>query len=92
MVSSVRMVSLVRIVHKLDHSCVRVTKGRLYDSRVRDHVVVHLGLNVSSSAHNRGCVVDGGNAMAAILVVLLLLLKVGKYTSFSVSSGIAHER
>ena len=27
---------------------------------------VHLGLNVSSSAHNCGCVVDGGNAMALI--------------------------
>ena len=51
---------------KLGHSCVRVTKGRLYDSRVRDHATVHLGLNVSSSAHNCGCVVDGGNAMAAI--------------------------
>ena len=31
-----------------------------------DHAVVHLGLNISSSAHNCGCVVDGGNAMAAI--------------------------
>ena len=51
---------------KLDHSCVRVTKSRLYDSRVRYHVIVHLGLNVSSSAHNCGCVVDGGNAMAVI--------------------------
>ena len=51
---------------KLGHSCVRVTKGRLYDSRVRDHVIAHLGLNVSSSAHNCGCVVDGGNPMAAI--------------------------
>ena len=51
---------------KLGHSCVRVTKGRFYDSQVRDHVIVHLGLNVSSSAHNCGCVVDGGNAMAAI--------------------------
>ena len=51
---------------KLGHSCVRVTKGRLYESWVRDHVVVHLGLNVSSSAHDCGCVVDGGNAMAAI--------------------------
>ena len=51
---------------KLGHSCVRVTKGRLYDSRVRDHVIVHLGLNVSSSAHNCGCVVNGGNTMAAI--------------------------
>ena len=43
-----------------------MTKGRLYDSRLRDHVIVHLGLNVSSSGHNCGCVVDGGNAMAAI--------------------------
>ena len=48
---------------KLGHSCVRVTKGRLYDSQV---VIVHLGLNVSSSAHNCGCVVDGSNAMIAI--------------------------
>ena len=30
------------------------------------NVIVHLGLNVSSSAHNCGCVVDGGNATAAI--------------------------
>ena len=51
---------------KLGHSCVRVTKGRFYDSRVRDHVIVHLGLNVSSFAHNCGCVVDGSNTMAAI--------------------------
>ena len=38
-------------------------KSRLYDFRVRDHVVVHLqvGLNVNSSAHNCGCMVDGGN-------------------------------
>ena len=41
---------------KLGHSCVRVTKGRLFDSRVRDHVIVH----ISSSTHNCGCVVDGG--------------------------------
>ena len=51
---------------KLGHSCVRVTKGRLYDSRVRDHIILHLSLNVSSSAHNCWCMVDGGNAMAAI--------------------------
>ena len=51
---------------KLGHSCTNVTKGKLYDSRVRDHVIVHLGLNVSSSAHNCGCAVDGSNAMAAI--------------------------
>ena len=71
MVSSVRMVSLVRMVSfgqngKLGHSCTNVTKGKLYGSRDSDHVIVHLGLNVSSSAHNCGCVVDGGNAMAAI--------------------------
>ena len=28
---------------KLGHSCVRVTKSRLYDSQVRDHVIMHLG-------------------------------------------------
>ena len=47
------MVSSVRTV--LGHSCVRVMKSRLYESRVRDHVVVHLGLNVSSSANNCAC-------------------------------------
>ena len=57
---------------KLGHSCVRVTKGRLYDSRVRDHVIVHLGLNVSSSSHNCGCMVNGDNTMAAIEYLLLL--------------------
>ena len=51
---------------KLGHLCVRMTKGRLYDSRVRDRVIVHLGLNVSNSARNCGCMVDDGNAMAAI--------------------------
>ena len=40
--------------------------GRLYDSRVRNHVIVQLGLNVSSSDNNCGYVVDGGNAMTAI--------------------------
>ena len=51
---------------KLGHSCTNVTKGKLYSSRVRDHVIVHLGLNVSSSAHNCGGMVNGGNTMAAI--------------------------
>ena len=62
------MVSSVRMVRngKLGHSCVRVTKGRHYDSQVRDHVIVHLGLNLSSFDRNCGCMVDGGNAMAAI--------------------------
>ena len=31
---------------------VRVTKCRLFDSQVRDHVIMYLGLNVRSSAHN----------------------------------------
>ena len=51
---------------KLGHSCTNVTKGKLYGSQDSDHAIVHLGLNVSSSAHNCGCVVDGGNDMAAI--------------------------
>ena len=34
-------------------------------------LIVYLGLNVSNSAHNCGCVVDGGNAMAVILLLLL---------------------
>ena len=44
------IISSVRI--KLGHSCARVTKGKFSESRVKDHVVVNLGLNVSSSAHN----------------------------------------
>ena len=51
---------------KLGHSCTNETKGKLYGSRDSDHAIVHLGLNLSSSAHNCGCVVNGGNAMAAI--------------------------
>ena len=35
---------------------------------------VHLGPNVSSSAHDRGCVVNGSGAKVAIRVLLLLLL------------------
>ena len=34
---------------------------------------MHLGPNVSSSAHDRGCVVNGSGAMAAIGVLLLTL-------------------
>ena len=51
---------------KLGHSCTNETKGKLYGSQDSDHVIVHLGLNVSSSTYYCGCVVDGGNAMAAI--------------------------
>ena len=32
----------------------------------RDHLIVHLSLNVSSSANNCGYVVDGSEAMVAI--------------------------
>ena len=38
-------------------------------SWVRKHFV-HLGINVSSSAHYCGCTVDNGNAVAANLVLL----------------------
>ena len=51
---------------KLGNSCTNVTKGKLYGFRDSDRAIVHLGLNVSSFAHNCVCVVDGGNAMAAI--------------------------
>ena len=54
---------------KLGHSCTNVTKAKPYDSQVSYHAIVHLGLNVSSSAHNCGCLVDGSKAMAAILVL-----------------------
>ena len=33
-------------------------------------IVVHLGLKVSTSVHNCGHVVNGGNTMAALLVLL----------------------
>ena len=35
--------------NKLGNSYVRVTKSRFCESCVRDHVIVHLGLNVSNS-------------------------------------------
>ena len=51
---------------KLGHSCTNVTKGWLTAARDSNHAIVHSGLNLSSYAHNCGCVVDSGNAMAAI--------------------------
>ena len=53
-------------VSYLVHSRVRVTESRLYDSLVRDHAIVHLGLDVSSSARNCGCVFNVGSTMAAV--------------------------
>ena len=58
MVSSVRMASLVRmesLVRMVSQNGMSGQKGK-----------VHLGPNVSSSAHDRGCVVNGSGAMAAI--------------------------
>ena len=67
-----RMVRGVCRMGKIGHSCVRVTKGRLYESRVRDHVIVHLCLNVSISAHNFGCVVYS-NAMATMSIIIIII-------------------
>ena len=47
---------------KLGHSCTKGRKGKFYNSRVSDLATVHLGLNVSSYAHNCGCVVEGSGA------------------------------
>ena len=61
---------------KLGHSCTNVTKGKLYGSRVSDHAIVHLGLNVSSSAHNCGCMVDGSDL--SIIIIIIIIMKEGK--------------
>ena len=53
---------------KFDHSCTNVTKGKLYGLRDSDHAIVHSDLNVNSSAHNCGCVVNGGIVHQAINV------------------------
>ena len=47
------------------HSCNEVMKSRLHGSRVNDHVIVHLDLNVSSYTNNCGCFVDVSNVMTA---------------------------
>ena len=62
MVNSVRVVSLVKFGQNGEFSQNGI-------SGQRDKV--HLGANVSSSAHDRGCVVNGSSAMAAICVLLL---------------------
>ena len=35
---------------------------------------VHLGPNVSSSAHYRGCVVNGSGAMAGIIIIIIIII------------------
>ena len=62
-------------------------KGGLYDSRVRDHVIVHLGLNVKSSAHNCGCVVDCGNAIERAIILVLYLLML--YSIMGISTALS---
>ena len=69
---------------KLGHSCTKGRKDKLYNSRVSDLATVHLGLNVSSYAHNCGCVFEGSGAVAAISV-LLLLLTLGAHACFPYS-------
>ena len=65
MVSLVRMVSLARMV-----SCQngRFSQNGKYaqNGMSGQKGKVHLGPNVSSSAHYRGCMVNGSSAMAAI--------------------------
>ena len=60
-VSPVRMVSLVRIVCKFSQND-KFGQNGMAGQKGK----VHLGPNVSSSAHYRGCVVNGSGAMAAI--------------------------
>ena len=55
MVSSVRMVAKFGQNGKFSQNGISGQKGK-----------VHLGPNVSSSTHGRGCVVNGSGAMAAI--------------------------
>ena len=49
-----------------------MTKGRHYDSRVGDYVIVHLGLNASSSDHNCRRVIDGGNYGSNLSIIIIV--------------------
>ena len=50
-----------------------MTKDKLYGSRDSDHAIVHSDLNISSSAHNYGCLVDGGNANGSDLSIIIII-------------------
>ena len=63
-----------------------MTKGKLYGSRVSDHAIVHLGLNVSSSAHNCGCVVDGGNTGSNLSIIIIIYVRLTLATRLSYRS------
>ena len=65
MIRLVRMVSYVPHVSKCQGADFMTSRSEIV------LYIVHLGLNVSSSAYNCGYVVDGCNTMAAILVLLL---------------------
>ena len=58
---------------KLGDSCAAV-KCMRYEPSVKDHVVIHLGINKGSFTHNCVCMVNGSNARAAICVLLLFPL------------------
>ena len=53
-------------MHMVCNSIISLHLGRGVVSSVRMVSLVHLGPNVSSSAHDRGCVVNGSGATAAI--------------------------
>ena len=38
------------------------------------HGIVHLGLNVSSSTHNCGCLVDGGKVISSNLMTMMMIM------------------
>ena len=63
-VSSVRIVSLVRMVSLARMVYMSGQKGK-----------VHLGPNVSSSAHHRGCVANGSNMSIIIIINIFLHLR-----------------
>ena len=67
MIRLVRMVSYVTHVSKCQGADFMTSRSKIV------LYIMHLGLNVSSSAYNCGCVVDRCNTMAAILLLLLTL-------------------
>ena len=64
-----RNIISVKMISYIVHSCVRVMQGKLYESRVRDHVVVHVEFNVSNSNHNSRCVVDDSNTISVYVLL-----------------------
>ena len=46
-------------------------KGRLYDSWVKNDVIVHLGLSVTRSAQNCRCMVDASNTGSNLNIIIV---------------------